>query len=319
MGLWNYINTILSKVYIDLFNQNLIHATQTKIKIRMSKESNATLKGRSASLENLLFGVEQIQLDDNREILTDYQFSSQYSSAIYCPSMNKVLHMAGSKYQLVTNEQLIMPIHDKLNSILGSTGFRVQCTNEDDRRFSAQFILTDKVIQVADKDALNAMIEVQNSYDGSLQHSIALSFYRQVCTNGMMAWKKDTQIAQRHDKDFLFNLDAILTRLDALDVQLQEFRKLTERQVTSKEIEQIMDKLKEFKNHDAFPKKIIQEVPLKVYQEAEELSTTPNAWLLYNGFNYFLNHDQRIGLGMDSKERIDRNVLKVIQKELALN
>jgi hypothetical protein len=41
--------------------------------------------------------------------------------------------------------------------------------------------------------------------------------------------------------------------------------------------------------------------------------------LLYNGFNYFLNHDQRIGLGMDSKERIDRNVLKVIQKELALN
>jgi hypothetical protein len=283
------------------------------------KESTAILKARSASLENLFFGVEQVFLDENREILTDYNFTNQYSSAIYCPSMNKILHMAGSKYQLVTNEQLIMPIHDKLTSMFGSSGFTVQCKNEDDRRFSAEFILTDKVIQVADKDALNAMIEVQNSYDGSLQHSMALSYYRQVCTNGMMAWKKETQIAQRHDKDFLFNLDKILVRLHKLDVQLQEFRKLTERTVTSKEMEQIMDKLKEFKSHDAFPKKIIQEVPLKVHQEAEELKTAPNAWLLYNGFNYFLNHDQRIGLGMDSKEKIDRNVLKVIQQELALN
>lgn len=282
-------------------------------------KSTATLKARSASLENILFNVEQIPLDEHREILTDIQFSNQYSSAIYCPSMNKVLHMAGSKYNLVTNEQLIIPIYDKLKTMFGTSGFTVQCKNEDDRRFSAQFILTDKVIQIAEKDALNAMIEVQNSYDGSLQHSMALSYFRQVCTNGMMAWKKDTQIAQRHDKDFHFNLDKILARLDALDVQLQEFRRLTERTVTSKEMEQIMDKLKEFKNHDAFPKKIIQEVPLKVHQEAEALNTAPNAWLLYNGFNYFLNHDERIGLGMDSIERIDRNVLKVIQHELALN
>lgn len=283
------------------------------------KGSTAILKARSASLDNLFFGVEQIELSRNREILSDHIFANQYSSAIYCPSMNKVLHMAGSKYQLVTNEQLIMPIYDKLQTMFGQSGFTVQCKNEDDRRFSAQFVLTDKVIQVTEKDALNAMIEVQNSYDGSLQHSIALSYYRQVCTNGMMAWKKDTQIAQRHDKDFLFSLDKILARLDALDVQLQEFRKLTDRRITSKEMEQIMEKLKEFKNHDAFPKKIIQEVPLKVHQEAEALNTPPNAWLLYNGFNYFLNHDQRIGLGMDSLERIDRNVLKVIQQELALN
>ena len=284
----------------------------------MSK-STAILKARSASLENILFNVEQIPLDEHRSILTDCHFSNQYSSVIYCPSMNKILHMAGSKYNLVTNEQLIMPIHDKLTSILGSSGFTVQCKNEDDRRFSAQFILTEKVIQVAEKDALNAMIEVQNSYDGSLQHSISLSYYRQVCTNGMMAWKKDTQVAQRHDKDFLLNVSEILKRLDSLDVQLQQFRKLTERTVTSKEMEQIMAKLREFKSHDAFPKKIIQEVPLKVYQEAEELNTAPNAWLLYNGFNYFLNHDERIGLGMDSIERIDRNVLQVIQKELVLN
>jgi hypothetical protein len=282
-------------------------------------ESNAILKAREASLENIFFSVEQVPLDEHRKILVGHQFAGQYSSAIYCQSMNKILHMAGSKYQLVTNEQLIMPIYTKIKSMFGETGFTVRCWNEDDRRFSAQFILTDKIIKVSNKDILKAMIEVQNSYDGSLQHSMALSYFRQVCSNGMMAWRKDSEITQRHDKDFSINLNKILARLDAMDVQLQGFRKLTDRQITSKEMEQILEKLKEFKNHDAFPKKIIQEVPLKVYQEAESFSMKPNAWLLYNGFNYFLNHDQRIGLGMDSKERIDRNVLSVIRRELALS
>lgn len=285
----------------------------------MNPHPKAILKARSASLENILFNVEQVPLTPQRTILTDCNFTGQYSSAIYCPSMNKVLHLAGSKYQLVSNEELIIPIHERLISMFGSGNFTVQCFNEDDRRFSAQFILNEKEIKVTNNDFTNVMVEVQNSYDGSLQHSIGMSYYRQVCSNGLMAWKSDQTFTQKHDKDFSHSIDLILGRLDSLDVQLQEFRKLTERRITGKEIEEVLGKVRSFKNHDAFPKKIIQEVPSKMYQEAEQLGTEPTAWLLYNSFNYFLNHDERVGLGMDSKERIDRNVLKTIQKELALS
>lgn len=285
----------------------------------MEQQSKSILSGRNASLENILFNVEQVKLDEKNSLFPNLCFSSQYSSAIYCPSMAKVLHVAGSKYQLVSNEALVMPVHDKLVDLFGTAGFSVQCSNEDDRRFSVRFILNEHEIKVTNNDFLNVMIEVQNSYDGSLQHSMALSYYRQVCSNGMMAWKQDSKISQRHNSDFSVNLNKILGKLDSLDVQLNQFRTLTERKVTGKEIEEIVERMREFTHRDAFPKKILPEVPLKVYEEAEQLNTVPNAWLLYNGFNNFLNHDERIGSGMDVRERVDKNVLRIIREELSLN
>jgi Domain of unknown function (DUF932) len=280
----------------------------------------AMLRARQASLENILFNVQAIEPE---KLFTGYKFGGQMSTAIYCPSLEKVLHFGGSNYKLVTNEELIVPIHEKLTEIVGKTGFEVKCWNEDDRRFSAQFILTEKIIKVADKDVVNAMIEVQNSYDGSMKQSIGLSYYRQICSNGMMGWRQEDSFSDKHEKNkevrYLTNLERILKRLDSLDNQLQQFRKLQERQVTQLEMERIMTVIREFKHNDSFPKKILPEVPSKVYEEAQAIGTAPTAWLLYNGFNHFLNHDERVGISMDVKEQVDRNVLSVIRKELALN
>lgn len=281
-------------------------------------KSNALLRARKASLENILFHVEQHEMDSQRTILTDYNFSGQYASAIYCLSMNKVLHLAGRNYTLVTNEELISPIYDKLTQMFGTSGLQIECLNEDDRRFSARFILKDKVLQVANKDFVNAMIEVQNSYDGTLRHSISLSFYRKICGNGMMGWRQESNVSHKHNSDLLLNLDSVLQRLEKLDYDLSRFQKLSERMLTTKEMEEISEAIREMK-YDAFPKKLIGEVPLQMYQEAQELQSKPSAWLLYNAYNRFLNHDERVGLAMDLKERIDRNVLATITQKLHLN
>jgi hypothetical protein len=233
-------------------------------------ESKATLKGRKASFENILFNVEQIPLDSERTILqTTILLVNSARPSI--ANMNKILHMAGSNYNLVTNEELMLPIYDRLKQTFGESGITVRCTNEDDRRFSVRFILNESEIKVMEKDYSNLMIEVQNSYDGTLQHSISIYYWRQICSNGLMAWKKGNTYAQKHDKDYLINLKKILTKLNTLDEQMDSFRKLTDRRVTTKELEEIMLKARELKNHDAFPKKIIPEVPLRILQEAEQL------------------------------------------------
>lgn len=280
-------------------------------------ESKAILRARTVSLDDILFEVEQVELDEQRTILTQHDFGGQYASAIYSPDLNRVLHLAGRQYQLITNRQLIYPIYDKLVDMFGYGGIKATFRSEDDRRFSADFVLNDKTIQVAQKDFVNMMITVQNSYDGSLRHSIGLSYLRQICTNGLMGWRKESLVQHKHNNDFLPNLDEILARLDNLDSQMNNFRKLTERQVTHKEIEKILERLSATK--DSFPKKILSEVPFRMHEEAERLETKPNAWLLYNGFNYFLNHDSRIGMGMDIKEKVDRQIVSVIKQELALN
>jgi hypothetical protein len=284
------------------------------------KESKAVLKARKASFENILLDVEQIPLDQHRQFLKNYDFGGQYSSVIYSHSLNKVLHFGGRNYTLVKNETLMMPIHDKLVSMFGEKGFTTQCFNEDDRRFSAQFILDEKEIKVADQDYLNVMIEVQNSYDGSLRHSIGISFFRQICSNGMMGWKKDSMVQKKHHDDLTPNLNYIIHKLDDLDEQLNQFRTLTERVITHKELDDIMETIRKQKTLvGSFPKRIIDEVPERILQEAQELGGDPTAWLVYNGFNWFLNHDERVGYAMDVKEKIDRNILDTVRHQLALN
>jgi hypothetical protein len=62
------------------------------------KESNALLKARIVSLDDLMFEVEQQELDQHRTILTEHDFGGQYASAIYSPDLNRVLHLAGRHY-----------------------------------------------------------------------------------------------------------------------------------------------------------------------------------------------------------------------------
>jgi hypothetical protein len=275
------------------------------------------LKARKVNFEEILFDVEQ---HDPRK-MNQFQgvgFGGQLATAIYAPTLNKVLHFGGSMYQLISNDELMTPIYEKLVKIFGENGFRVQCWNEDDRRFSTQFILNDRTIEVANKDMVNAMIEIQNSYDGTLRHSIGLSFYRQICTNGLMGWRREEpENKAKHFSGYIPNLEKIIKRLDNLDYQLKQFRKMSERQVTQQEIHDLTVKFREQTTHN-FPKKLIDIAVERIGNEADIAGAEQNAWIVYNSFNRILNHDDRIGLAMDKIERIDHNILSTLSKELSL-
>lgn len=270
-----------------------------------------------AALERVLFPV--VQTDPKELFLSSgTNFGAQLKSAIYAPTLNKVLHFGGKHYKLVDNETLVLPIYDRLKNMFGNGGFEVQTTNEDDRRFWVRFILHDKALQVADKDVLKTMIEVQNSYDGTMKHSLGLSYFRLVCSNGLMAWRKEAAVSRKHYFGLEPELQFVLGQLDRIDEQLRKFRILTERRVTNLEIEEISKKIREHSGL-SFPKKLINLAAEGIGKEADLVDTHVTAWHVYNSFNGLLNHDERVGLSMELKEKIDRRVLETISAELVLN
>lgn len=273
------------------------------------------LKARKVSLQDVLFPVEQ---KDPKELFPNMKFGRQLHKVIYAPSLNKTLDFVGSQYKLITNESLVMPVYDRLKNIFGETGFKTQCWNEDDRRFGIQFILNDKTIEVAQKDLVNCMIEIQNSYDGTLQKGISLSYYRQICSNGLMGWKKGEIEKQKHVSAEMPSLERILKRLDNVGYQLQQFRRLQERVVTLSEVEELREKLKEQTVFN-FPKKLIDVAIDGIGTEADLAHTERTAWIVYNSFNRILNHDDRVGLAMDKIEKIDKNIIGTLSQELKLD
>lgn len=270
-----------------------------------------------AALERVLFPV--VQTEPKELFLSSAtDFGNQLKSAIYAPTLNKVLHFGGKHYKLVDNETLVLPIYDRLKNMFGNGGFEVQTTNEDDRRFWVRFILHDKALQIADKDVLKTMIEVQNSYDGTMKHSLGLSYFRLVCSNGLMAWRKEAAVSKKHYFGLEPELQSVLGQLDRIDEQLRKFWVLTERRVTNLEIEEISKKIREHSGL-SFPKKLIDLAVDSIGTEADLVDAHVTAWHVYNSFNGLLNHDERVGLSMELKEKIDRRVLETISEELVLN
>lgn len=277
--------------------------------------TNPITKASKVSLNDILFKVEQL---NPKTLFPNMNFGRQLHSAIYSPTLGKTLDFVGSQYKLITNESLVMPVYEKLTSIFGEHGFKTQCWNEDDRRFAVQFILNDKTIAVAQKDLVNCMLEIQNSYDGTLRQGMSLSYYRQICSNGLMGWKKAEDEKQKHYTTDVPNLERILKKLDNVGYQLKQFRKLQDRVVTLQEIEDLRKKLKEQTGFN-FPKKLIDTAIDGIGTEADLAESQKTAWIVYNSFNRILNHDDRVGLAMDKIEKIDKNIIGTLSKELKLD
>ena len=113
------------------------------------------------------------------------------------------------------------------------------------------------------------------------------------------------------------NLNPVLEQLEQMEIKLDRFHRLTDRRVTTREMDDIVEKIKESYTI-RYPKRLIDSAPVIAQREASQLRSDLNAWLVYNGFNNALYHSENRLLPHE-REQIDGRVLNVIEKTLALS
>ena len=265
---------------------------------------------------DLLFDVLQLNTQQASNILGGVNLSKQYQTAIYAPDKNKLLHLAGSNYKLISNMELYENAKNEMVNLFGSNGFKFNFVNEDDRRFFMRFtIKDDSKFDVNVGDVIETVITFKNSYDGNMKLSASIGFNRLVCSNGMTAYELNNNIQiLKHSKNASeFDFSGIRTSLSVMDVQIFKYKKLQERFLTYNEITDFIEKAGKSKEREAFPKGLLKDVFPIVERESSLLNTAPNAWLLYNAFNYHINHNVKIGLDLKSKEKMDSLIYEDIQ------
>lgn len=276
-----------------------------------------TKSKKSKHLDSLFFPVEAVDIRET-DLFNGLSFGARYSQAIYLPFFEKIVNVAGANYQLTSNEEFYAPIYDELVKTFGSSQIKVQATNEDDSRFCTDFIITNKELAVVDKDVINLMLRARNSYDGTVRASVEFLAYRKVCENGLHAWttyeapglKKGVL---KHNREITPLLNGLGRALESLTLKVDQFKTFTDRIVTGHEMDQVIERLSEIKGTVSYPKKVLQDVPQKIAQEMSLLGSKElSAWQLYNGFNFFLNHDTRINLRENIKSQIDHQVKDTI-------
>lgn len=269
------------------------------------------------TIENdLLFDVIQLDTEQTSRVLGGVNLGNQYKAGIYAPNKNKLLHLAGSNYKLITNLELYQNANNEMVNMFGAGGFKFDFQNEDDRRFFMKFtIKEDSKFDVNVGDIIETVITFKNSYDGHMKLSASIGFNRLVCSNGMTAYElnNNIQILKHSKNSSEFDFSEIRTSLSAMDVQINKYKKLQERFLTYREITEFIEQVGKSKEREAFPKGLLKEVFPIVERESSLLNSAPNAWLLYNAFNFHINHNNKIGLDLKSKEKMDSLIYEDIQ------
>ena len=278
---------------------------------------------KSIHLDSLFFPVEIYPLP-NASLFPKLSFGQRFAQVVYLPFTDKVVNFTGTNYKLTTNEEFFAPIYQLLVNTFGYSSINVSTLNEDDSRFCVDFVITSKHLLVDHKDVINLMVRARNSYDSTLPASIEFLAYRQVCSNGLCAWQTFKapgfqRGALKHFFDMSGLIDSLSSVLSSFDFKMDLFRPFTDRVVSAMERDLVIDFLKSYEGQFSFPKRILQEVPAKIDDEMKVLGSNQlSAWQLYNGFNYFLNHDTRINLRDNVKSQIDQHVKNTISDLLQI-
>jgi len=266
-------------------------------------------------LNEIMFPVKKVRAAD---LFGKYSFPHNKDWAITDGESN-VLNICSEKYKLIKNEDLILPIFNKMQEVFGEGKVKTIVKSYGGSRFFVDLIPQGKVYKVRGEDTIKPMISVKNSYDGGVAQSIALSFHRQICLNGMMGFSSEFREKKKHTS-FLgkVDVDKIVRLLEGVEDKIERFKKMTDRRLTRKELDELLKKIEESEEVN-YPKREMKKVVPTIMSEASMMNLKEiDLWLVYNGLNNAVYHSDS-KMQPHKRAEIDTRVINFLTKGFKLN
>jgi hypothetical protein len=273
-------------------------------------------KQQQTQLKSLLKPVRKVAM---AELLPGVKFVPQSAFGILVKDGENetLVNTCAKGYNLVPNRDIIKPL---LETFEGHNLEFVTSTKLGSR-FSLDVIFKDIEHELPNGDKLNAKLKMFNSYDGRWKYQFHMGFFRMICSNGMVipleGFKdKNTSLKMRHTPSLAEHVDKarIVDMLGLFKENTKEFTK-PYLNLQKQKVSNIEERVQEVINETRFPSRKIEAVIDRVAFEMEELKTDKaNDWLIYNGFNFQLNHNAEIKTDAFKKEKIDQQVLTFLLK-----
>ncbi len=261
--------------------------------------------------------------------LTGLESSPACANAIL--SNNKIVNVVSDNYGLLPNSAYFSVIEKHL--LDSGFAFDIVYKNFNDKVFTADYIFKDSKFTLESvkgyRDSLKPKLRFVNSYDGSCKTAGYMSFFREVCSNGLHGIVEDIGFSLKHRGSIvelvLPNIKEMIdtyTKSDGIKI-IRRFNTLAERQVSDLRefTKSICEKTGIFKYESSEknpePSKHARIVLDIVAKEADLFKTVPNAWLVYNAFNEWLNDDKLNSKNPAIRQKLDASLIQQI--ELAVN
>lgn len=230
---------------------------------------------------------------------------------IHTPEGIKRVNTCSERYTLLTNEEILSPLMEELEKNYPGH-IKLISSIYQDAIFNFKISIESNPINLGKKHALDTIfpsIAIDNSYNGKKKLSYLFSIMRLVCTNGMMipvelfpgAVFMHTPEEGELATDTVMGLFADF--MDNLDKYIEPFEDLRATPVFNihHRVDQVIEATK-------FPTSLRDDVIERIAYEQQQLNLPTTQWLVYNGFNYLLNHSKDIEMAPYKRQKIDSEV-----------
>jgi hypothetical protein len=259
------------------------------------------------SKEILFSPVEKVRTD---ELLPGFATNTdnEYAVVIEVGGQKKIVNFCSKQYELMTNEFVLASFENALRET--GLSFKRRYYQRDWSRFYIDYLIDKEVLKMKNIDDLLPKIQIVNSYDGKVRLTTRFGLYRLVCKNGMTVAVKGTNVNKKlthtpsiySDEGFQKVVNEFQFFVEKSQELIEPFKIL---QKNTYSYDRLAEKIQEVIEETSFPKRQAEEVQNRVYEEVKLLNAkAPNDWLLYNGFNYLLNHNHST-MKMDQEKRYD--------------
>lgn len=225
----------------------------------------------------------------------------------------QVVNFVSERYGLLENKQFFTELEKQLRA--NKLRFETDYNHIDYCKYYASYKVEGRDLSVGQTkymDKIKPMIQIQRSYSSQIGFRLLLGFYRQICSNGMFGLKTQSVANLKHT---VGNLDKMYETINTTIQRFLEESKDTIEQFQvagDREIVNWEDRVMEITANTSFPKKSIEQVINRINFESNQNNLPITDWLIYNGFNYQLNHSQGIGGSPEAKIKLDKELFKHI-------
>lgn len=258
------------------------------------------------ALKPILVDAKMVDAKDffkTKSLIFDPNLS--YLILVETPQGPKVVNFCSKNYALVKNQDLIIPVLEKLQE---NHNVEVKASHSDFSKFYVDFIIKDQVHKLQ-KDDIFPRMRLYNSYDGSMRYSFGFGFYRLVCENGMSVPVSRTNRIKLMHTPAIANGAAVVQTMSILDKFLSEAKNLLGgyKPLFDKKLNwgEAIARIEEAIEETNYPKSLVEPATIRLKQEVD-MKLPLNDYLVYNALNYALyNNDSKQKLHKRDKDDLE--------------
>ena len=234
------------------------------------------------------------------------------------PKGNHIGGFCSENYALIKNEDIFLPIADKLDSLFGSENVNIKVKYSKPFEYHLYFEMPNLGTQ--EMDSLYPMSQIQNSYTTQIRAMQMGMIGRLICTNGMMSISESMQIFNiKHtikEKNQFLDIAEILANTEKMfnsfDTTI-EFREILKAvPLNAIEGRNHTENFEQIIKGTNFPKRQIDTAINLAKSEASQLNSKVTLWLAYNALNHIIWHDTQSKMTEKMSNELDSKLVNKV-------